>query len=354
MSARETGKVTSLKILIVADSKIPVPPLGYGGTERMLAHIANELSARGHNVTLLGNSASRINGRVIGYPWAADFSKPVRAAAKLAFMIRFRRELAKPPDVVLANCRADYLAPMRGGDVPLVYRFSFPFGPGDVQRITDVAPRRFRIIAQAQSHKVPVKDTDLPITVIGNCVDLQQLSFSAHDGKYLAFLGRLTWNKGIDTAIRIARATGNALKIAGNVSDEAGDKEFFRTHVEPQLDDQISWVGVIGDDTKAAFLGGAKALLAPIRWPEPLANIVPEAFSCGTPVIAGRCGSMPELVRPGVNGYLATTDEEFVAAVNQLNCIKRAACRADAEQRFSRQLVVDRYLEVIHELKAGV
>jgi glycosyltransferase involved in cell wall biosynthesis len=343
--------IKKFKILIVADSKIPVPPLGYGGTERMLAHVANELSLRGHEITLLGHSASRIDGRVVGYPWAAGFMKPVRAAAKLAFQTLFKRELTKPLDVVLANCRADYLAGMRGYDVPLIYRFSFPFGPEDAQQIADLAPPRYRIVAQAQSHKAPIEDMNLPVSVIGNCVDLQQLSFRPKGGDYLAFLGRLTWNKGIDTAIRTARATGHLLMIAGNISDEAGDKEFFKTHVEPQLDDQIQWVGVIGDDTKAAFLGGAKALLAPIRWPEPLANIVPEALACGTPVIAAPCGSMPELIHPGVNGYLATTDNEFVAAVRRLDDIDRSACRADAEKRFSRRGVVDRYLEVIHDLK---
>jgi glycosyltransferase involved in cell wall biosynthesis len=183
-------------------------------------------------------------------------------------------------------------------------------------------------------------------STIFNAVPTHLLQFNPGPGGYLAFLGRLTANKGIHIAVRVALATGHLLKIAGIVPDEPGSVKFFEREVKPHLGNEVEWVGEIGDEQKPAFLGGAKALLMPIQWDEPFGIVVPEALACGTPVVAMARGSMPELIRDNVNGFLVSNEEEMAVAVGRIDRISRAACRSDAEQRISADVMVDRYLSL--------
>ena len=339
-----------MNILMVADSKLPVPPEKYGGAERIMAHIADGCAEAGHSVTLMGHRSSHIDGRVIAYGWAGQNPKLKRGLIKLIFFTLFERELMRRPDVIIANCRIDYLLRLKGRPFPLLYRFDNPITADQEAVLRDLKLAKMRIVALTRSHAAPLKNTN-DLSIIDNCVDVERLTFSPDYAEgYLAFLGRLTRNKGVDIAIRAARRTGLPLRIAGNVSDEDGGREFFETEVRPQLDDQIRWIGEITDAEKSAFLGNARALLVPIQWEEPFGIVVPEALACGTPVIASPRGSMPELIRQGENGLLATTDDEFSQAIAQIPALSRAACRADAKKRFSRKVVVDQYLEAIKEL----
>jgi glycosyltransferase involved in cell wall biosynthesis len=188
---------------------------------------------------------------------------------------------------------------------------------------------------------------------IYNGADLSHIPFSTDaTGGYLAFIGRLTANKGVDTAIHVARKAGIPLKIAGNISDEPGGKKFFEQKIRPHLNRDIEWIGEIGNEKKFAFLGRAKALLAPIRWDEPCANVVMESLACGTPVIAAERGSMPELVRDGLNGFIASDEDRMIEAIARINEISRRACREDAETRFSSDEMVEKYLSILINLHA--
>ena len=143
-----------------------------------------------------------------------------------------------------------------------------------------------------------------PWRTIYNAVDTDRLAFAPRpDPGYLAFLGRLTPDKGVHVAIEVAERLGRPLRIAGNVSDEAGARRFFETRVRPQLGDGIEWVGPVDDDAKVPFLQNAAALLMPIQWDEPFGLVVAEALACGTPVLAMRRGSMPELIHDGITGF---------------------------------------------------
>ena len=185
---------------------------------------------------------------------------------------------------------------------------------------------------------------------IHNGTDTRQFRVTTNSGGYLAFLGRLTANKGVDTAIHIARQTGRPLKIAGNLGDEAGDRDFFERNVRPHLGQLVEWIGEITDTDKSEFLGSACALLMPIRWDEPFGIVAIEALACGTPVIAMSRGAMPEIVRDGVNGYLVSDEAEMIDAVYRIDAISRQTCRQDCEERFAVDLMVERYLEVMGSL----
>jgi glycosyltransferase involved in cell wall biosynthesis len=185
-------------------------------------------------------------------------------------------------------------------------------------------------------------------------VDTDRLAFSPRpDPGYLAFLGRLTANKGVHVAIEVARKLGRPLRIAGNVSDETGGRQFFETHVRPQLGDGIEWIGAVDDDAKAPFLRNAAALLVPIQWEEPFGLVVAEALACGTPVLAMHRGSMPELIRHGVTGFLCRSTDEMVDAAARVGEIDRRACREDCERRFSADRMVQDYVAAARDLLAA-
>jgi glycosyltransferase involved in cell wall biosynthesis len=172
---------------------------------------------------------------------------------------------------------------------------------------------------------------------------------------YLVFLGRLTRNKGVHLAIAAAKATGYRLRIAGNLPlDEEGAGEYFSSHVQPNLDAQIEWIGPVDDVAKQKLLGGAKALLFPIQWREPFGIVMVEALACGCPVIAWRNGSVPEVVRNGHTGFVIESMAEMVEAISKVDSIDRSVCRQDAEQRFSEESMVTRYLEVLEAMRDSV
>jgi glycosyltransferase involved in cell wall biosynthesis len=191
--------------------------------------------------------------------------------------------------------------------------------------------------------------------VVHNAVDTQALQPPANGARsYLAFLGRVTSNKGADTAIEVARRSGMKLKLAGNISQEAGGREFFETQIRPRLGDDVEYVGPVDDKTKNKLLRGASALLFPIRWAEPFGLVMAEALACGTPVIAARCASAPEVIEHGKTGFLCDSEDDMVAAVGRLTEIDRACCRQAAEGQFSSERLVQDYLESIRRVTDSV
>jgi glycosyltransferase involved in cell wall biosynthesis len=173
--------------------------------------------------------------------------------------------------------------------------------------------------------------------------------FSPKADGYLAFLGRMSPEKRPDRAIAIAKRLGLKLKMAAKV--DAADAAYFHTQIEPLLDDPlIEFVGEIGDGQKSAFLGGADALLFPIDWPEPFGLVMIEAMACGTPVVAWRCGSTPEVIEPGVTGFLVDNDDEADAAVLAARRLDRAKVRRCFELRYSAAAMARRYTDLYERI----
>jgi glycosyltransferase involved in cell wall biosynthesis len=171
-------------------------------------------------------------------------------------------------------------------------------------------------------------------------------------GGYLAFLGRISPEKRPDRAIRIARRAGLPLKIAAKV--EKLDAPYFESVVKPMLGESgVEFVGEIGERDKAAFLGDAAALLFPIDWPEPFGLVMIEAMACGTPVVAYRAGSVPEIIEPGLTGWIVEDEDQAVAALADLDAIDRAACRARFEERFAAERMARDYVRAYRQVLLG-
>ena len=191
--------------------------------------------------------------------------------------------------------------------------------------------------------------------MIPNPVDTQAYEVGDGSEGYLVFLGRLTFNKGVDVAIQVARRTGRSLVIAGNVSNEEGGEYYFKEQVLPHIDgEQIRWIGSVNDVQKRHLLSQAAALLFPIRWDEPFGIVMVEALACGTPVIATRRASTPEVIEHGVTGWLCDpadpSVDSFIEAVNHLPELNRHACRESAESRFDVRVLAPQVLEVLQSL----
>jgi len=180
------------------------------------------------------------------------------------------------------------------------------------------------------------------VATIHHGIELDQFTFSPRRGDYLAFLGRISPDKGLDTAIRVARQAGMPLRIAARKPlrhddpNVRADWEHYRQDIKPLLErGRATFIGEVAGDEKDRFLRDAAALLFPIRWPEPFGLVMAEALACGTPVVALRDGSVPEVIEDGVTGFVCSDEDEMVAAVARLDELDRARCRAEAERRFS-------------------
>ena len=339
-----------LRIAQIAPLYESVPPKLYGGTERVVSYITEELVHRGHEVTLFasGDSDTRAN-LVAGCRHALRLEgKPdLGSSLQLAVLSEVFESARDNFDIVHAHI--DY--------------WSFPFASltkmptvttmhGRLD-IPDLHPVYHRfpdaaLVSISDSQRAPLADMNWVATVYHG-MPRNLLRFSERGGDYLAFVGRISPEKGIDTAIEVALRAGVPLKIAAKV--DAVDREYFAQVIKPRIKPpMIEYIGEIDDVQKSAFLGGALALLFTIDWPEPFGLAMIEALACGTPVIARPCGAVPEVIRPGVTGFLAREVDELVAAVHKLDSISRERCRREFEERFTSEVMTAKYERVYHRL----
>jgi glycosyltransferase involved in cell wall biosynthesis len=334
-----------MRIAQVAPLYEAVPPKLYGGTERVVSALTEELVRRGHDVTLFASGDSVTSARLVA---VAERALRLDAASRELVAAETIRQLdlvfANAGDFDLIHCHVDYLAYPFSGLVatPTLHtvhgRLDLPYlGP---------VYRQFRhvpLVSISAAQRKPLEG--IGVTWVGTVhhgLPRGRFAFSPEPGEYLAFLGRLAAEKQPDVAIEVARRAGLPLRIAAKI--DAADREYFERVVAPLLDDPLfEFIGEIGDADKAAFLGGARALLFPIDWPEPFGLVMIEAMGCGTPVIARPCGSVPEVVRPGISGFIADSVPELVDAVKRVDTLDRARCRRDFEERFSVARMVDGY-----------
>jgi glycosyltransferase involved in cell wall biosynthesis len=342
-----------MRILVIADPKIPIPPLHYGGAERTIAFLCAELQQRGHEVDLIAGPGSQgYGGRLITHHLPGP-GRPDRAYRKLLFQFRTLPALHRA-DVIVNFGRLDYLEAALRLKTPILCCFQNPVTQAELAWVLRRRREKVAFVGVSHAQVEGLTPAEL-ISVVHNATDVNRLRFSPEPGRepYLAFLGRITANKGAATAVRVARRTGMKLRLGGNISDEPGDREFFEREIQPNLGPSAEWLGPVDDAAKQDLLSGATALLFPIRWPEPCALVLPESLACGTPVIALRCASTPEVIEHGVTGFLCDSEDEMVAAVGTVSTIERSACRRSAETRFSAKAMADGYLRAIERLLAA-
>src|SRR5712671_940 len=332
-----------MRIAQVAPLAESVPPKLYGGTERVVAWLIDELVNLGHEVTLFASGDSKTSAQLHAvWPRALRLGRP-RTDPMVAQAALLEAVAKQAADFDVIHAHIDWL------HLPLFSRLGVPFlttchgrldlpGFGDVVSRFPAAP----FVSISDNQRVPLPEANWIGTVYhGMPSDLLRPTFEA--GSYLAFLGRLTSEKGPEAAIRIARAVGMPLRIAAKVP--RGEKNYFKERLEPQIDGkQVQITGEVNDATKQQFLAGAAALLFPIDWPEPFGLVMIEAMACGTPVIAFKSGSVPEVVDHGITGFVVSNEEEAVRAIGRLGELDRHRVRAQFEKRFTARRMAEEYI----------
>jgi glycosyltransferase involved in cell wall biosynthesis len=346
--------MTSLEILVIAGPYISVPPTRYGGTERIVDLLCQGLKEKGHIVRLLAAADSRNYGGGLYVHRPASRKMISRLVRKFVFQIRSL--LASRNQQIIVNVgRLDYLIGLgRFRRLPLIAWFHNPVCQSEVDWILKSHRSTVSVVGVSESQLAGIKIPQHR-RVIYNAVDTKFLSFCAQpaDPPYVAFVGRLTHNKGAHLAIMAARKAGVALRIGGNISKEPGAEQYFRQEIQPHLGQNCEWIGEVDDSQKRTLLQKATALLFPIQWQEPFGIVMAESLACGTPVIAWRMASTPEIVLNGRTGFLCESVEEMARAISKIGTINRQACRDEAEKRFSQPVLVENCLGLINELVAG-
>jgi len=338
-----------MRIAQVAPLYESVPPKLYGGTERVVSWLTEELVNLGHDVTLFASADSITTARLAPVcPKSLRLNR--QCIDSLAHhIVMLDQVLDEVSNFDLVHFHIDYL------HFPYSSRQSFPHVTTLHGRldIPDLVPlyRKFPfepVISISDAQRMPLPNVNWQGTVHHG---LPKDSFTPYyePGKYLAFLGRISPEKGLEEAIEITKRAGLALKIAAKV--DRVDSEYFKTNIEPLLHHPlIEFVGEIGHPDKNSFLGNAAAVLFPVNWPEPFGIVMIEAMACGTPVIAYNRGSVPEIIEQGVNGFIAAGAEDAVKAVQNILEIDRRLCRQRFEQRFTSSRMTRDYLAIYENL----
>jgi glycosyltransferase involved in cell wall biosynthesis len=338
-----------MRIAQVAPLYESVPPKFYGGTERVVHYLTEELVRQGHDVTLFASGDSATNANLVPTcPTALRLSGgDVDSLALHLVMLEEVFRASANFDVV--HFHVDYL------HFSASRRLQFPHvttlhGRLDLPALEDLY-REFSdipLVSISDAQRSPLPWANWQGTVYHG-LPLDLLAPGNGDGGYLAFLGRISPEKRLDRAIEISRRSRLPLKVAAKIDD--ADREYFETQIRHLCEGpDVDFVGEIDESRKAEFLGKARALLFPIDWPEPFGLVMIEALACGTPVVAFRGGSVDEVIDDGVTGFVVTSVEEAVRAVERIGDIKRETCREIFESRFSADRMAADYMKIYTRL----
>jgi glycosyltransferase involved in cell wall biosynthesis len=338
-----------MRIAQIAPLFEAVPPKLYGGTERVIHYLTEELVNMGHDVTLFASGDSITKAELI--PITKESLRLDRGCidplphhvAQLEEIINLHKSF----DII--HFHTDYF------HFPLTRRISTPvlttlhgrLDIPDLQPLFNIF-REQAVVSISNSQRVPLPQANWIGTVYHGLPENLH-NIGGGEGNYLAFMGRISPEKGVDKAIEIAVRSGVPLKIAAKV--DKADLEYFELEIKQLLNNpMVEFVGEINEREKNAFLGNAKALLFPINWSEPFGLVVIEAMSCGTPVIAFNRGSVPEIIDEGVSGFIVNDVEEAVGAVEKINTMLRTMVRKVFEERYTSARMAKDYLKIYESL----
>ena len=342
-----------LRIAQIAPLYEQVPPKLYGGTERSVSYITEELVRRGHDVTLFASGDSKTAAHLSpGCPRALRLEgRPEMGTfLQLPMLSDVYRGAHERFDIIHSHIDYWAFAFAELVDVPTVGTMH---GRLDIDELRPIYSRyrEVPIVSISDSQRLPLPFMNWVATVYHG-LPRELLKPSYDEGKYLAFLGRISPEKRPDLAIEVARKAGIPIKIAAKV--DVVDKAYFETVIKPLLaPPDVEYIGEIGEHEKSEFLGNAIALTFTIDWPEPFGLAMIEAMACGTPVLARPCGSVPEVVDDGVTGFIAKSTPDLIKAVRDIQKLSRKKVRERFEQRFTADVMADQYEEVFRALLSG-
>ncbi|MFZ9595397.1 MAG: glycosyltransferase family 4 protein [Bdellovibrionia bacterium] len=342
-----------MRVALLAPLFERVPPRYYGGTERVVYNLCRGLSAAQVDYTLYASADSLCQGRLV-----AVVDEPLRLRSlplgdPIASHFKMLAQVAREAEQydVIHNHHDYWMLPLtQMSSVPLVSTLHGRLDLPEIRAALLGYPKGVYIsISDAQRGPLP----ELPwLKTVYHGLVAEDFQFYPRPGEYLAFLGRISPEKRPEWAIEIARRSGVPLKIAAKIEGEWG-RSYYDTWVKPHVDGRfIEYVGEISEQQKAEFLGKALATVFPIDWPEPFGLVMVESLACGTPVLARPCGSVPEILKEGVTGFLDLDVSKLAARVSEVGTLDRAACRQWVEQRFSLQRMTEDYLHVYRHVVA--
>lgn len=351
-----------MKIALISPPWIPLPPVGYGGTERVVYHLAEGLVKKGHQVTLFATGDSRTSAKLafcfpkaLGNNWQIK-QNPYLILEHIYTFIK----LAKRENFDIIHNHATY--------VPLFFlslqNFNFVttlHGPLDqeIKKLKDkddllIDAKRHALSLFKKTPFVSISNNQrkgMPelnyIKTVYNGIEIENFPLGDGKGNYLAWLGRITPKKGVDTAIKVALKLQITLKIAAFI--DPVEKEYFEAVIKPLIKQSklIEFIGELKEEKeKAKFLGKALATLYPIRWHEPFGIVMVESIACGTPVVAFNKGSVEEILEDGKTGFIVKNEEEMIEKVKIIKKLRREYCHQNAVSRFSVKKMVEEYYKV--------
>jgi glycosyltransferase involved in cell wall biosynthesis len=340
-----------MRIAVVAPPWLSVPPGGYGGIEVVVDALCRGLAAAGHEVLLCASGDSTCPVALMWTYERAQGTASLSPAVELRHVIAAYEAIAMwEPDIVHDHTLMGPFYSERYGHLPIVATNHGPFD-SDLTVVYRAMASRVPIVAI--SFDQAARANDIPIcAVIHHGVDLSQLPLGGGHGNYALFLGRMCATKGVDVAIRAARAAGVPLRIAAKMREPA-EYEYFANVVKPLLDNDVEFVGEAVGAAKLQLLSDAICLINPIAWPEPFGMVMVEALACGTPVIAAPIGAAPEIVDEGVTGYLCRDARQLIDALAKVGSLDRSLCRTAVELRFTSGRMVADHVVLYERLVAS-
>jgi len=345
-----------MKIALLAPPYLPVPPVGYGGTERIVYYLAQGLVKKGHDVTLFATGDSKTSAKLISTFKKAIGNEGDIKNKPLFPLLQYIDCFSKADQFDIIHNHAQYYAMFLADLVktPVVHTIHGSFAAGEAPEEKRITLKRFKhhffvSISNDQQKALPQLNW---VATVYNGVNLAEFPFIKKPANYLLWIGRITQKKGPEIAIQVAKKTNIPLKIAAVI--DPIDKSFFQKKVKPLIDGKfIQFIGEIRGSKKAKLYGQALTTLYPISWHEPFGLVMAESMAAGTPVIAFDIGSVSEVVKDNYSGFVVKTKDQMISAVKNIGKIKRTACRNWVEKNFTIQKMVDGYEAVYRKILKG-
>lgn len=334
-----------MRILLLMDPFIPVPPENYGGIERIVHDLATQYVNQGHSVTLVAGPNSKSPDRLITYGENGELNPNINFRHLYQVYNILHQEL-KNHDVIHNFGRLAFLTPFLRNDIRKIQSYLRLVSRFNIVKTDLLQPVNLTYTAVSEAIKKTGQTAKSDWNVVYNCAPLDKFTFKADtkpDG-YLAFIGRFERCKGLHNAIRVANQSGRQLVIAGFISQIPQERRYYEREIKPFIDgEQIKWIGEVNDLQRAELLRNASALVTPVEWLEPFPVIIPEAYACGTPVLGFNRGGIPEGIVHGVTGFISNNVSEMVEHTYKIDQLSRKVCREKAEHEYSCEKIAKNY-----------
>ncbi len=330
-----------MRIAITADPFIPVPPVNYGGIERIIHFLAEGLAAKGHDVILVADGGSATSVPLLSYPASGDGIR-----GHVANMLTIKSLGKWQPDIIHSFSRLAYLLPLLLSPVPKLMSYQREPTLTQIKKALLIAKKDSLTFTGCSNYITSKIKTAATAYTIYNGVDTARYDYreSVEPDAPLMFLGRIEPFKGTHHAVETALTTGRKLLIAGNIPNEY--LGYFHKMIKPYLNSDVEYVGPVDDRQKNELLGISQALLMPVDWNEPFGIVMCEAMACGTPVIGFDRGAVPEVVKHNQSGFVCKGTAEMIGAVSNLHRISRKNVRAHCVANFSSERIIQNYLDL--------